>query len=152
MTRGAPDMHSRSPRKQPHDRFGWLLLVLASLNVLSCAAGAVGLIAEGPELFGEDILAGTTFEDKYGLSALALGFVGVVQMLAVLFHLKRSSWMGVAHAFAGMAMMVFIFVEVLIIDTYFFLQPLYFALGALQLSLSPLMRGLLPSNSPDHES
>ncbi|MDR7346617.1 hypothetical protein [Enteractinococcus fodinae] len=138
--------------KQPQGGIRWLLLVLAILNVLSCVAGVVGLVAAGPDLFGEDILAGTTFEDNYGLAALALGFVGLVQLTALIVHLRRSPWLGVAHAFAGMTMMVFIFVEVLIIDTYFFLQPLYFALGALQLSLSPLMRGLLPSNSPDHES
>ena len=144
-------MSSRTAH-QSQGGIGWLLLVLAILNVLSCAAGVVGLVAAGPDLFGEDILAGTTFEDKYWLAALALGFVGLTQSLAVIAHLKRNPWLGAAHAFAGMTMMGFIFVEVLIIDTYFFLQPLYFALGSLQLSLSPLMRGLLPSRSPDSES
>lgn len=70
-----------------------------------------------------------------------------MQLLAVISYLKRSRWVSTAHAFAGMTMMVFLFVEVLIIDEYFFLQPLFFALGALQLSLSPLMRGLLPSSN-----
>lgn len=124
-----------------------LLVVIASVNVISCAAGAWGIATAGTKLFGDDLLAGTLFDDKYWLAALALAFVGLVQLLAVIAHLRRSRWAASMHAFAGMTMMVFIFVEVLIINETFFLQPLFFALGALQLSLSPLFWQMLPRGS-----
>jgi|GEM_PF-4951843 len=78
---------------------------------------------------GEDILAGTVFDDAYWLAALALGLVGIIQLVAVIAHLKRSPWMGALHAFAGMTMMVFLFVEVLIIDEYFFCNRSSLLLG-----------------------
>lgn len=123
-----------------------LLLILAIGNVVSCAAGVWGITVAGPELFGDDILAGTPFEDRYGLAGLLLGFVGLVQLITVIVHLKQRPWTRAAHAIAGMTMMIFIFVEVIVIDEHFLLQPIFFALGALQLSLSPLVRGLLPQH------
>lgn len=133
---------------QRHGGIGWMLFGMAVLNVVSCASGTVGLLVAGPEMFGEDILAGTLFADQYWLTALALGCVGVSQLVAVVVHLMRSRWVGAGHALAGMTMMVFVFVEVLIIDEVFFLQPLFFAIGALQLSLSPIFLNLLPTNNP----
>ncbi|MFD6812631.1 hypothetical protein [Enteractinococcus coprophilus] len=136
----------------PHQKIlSVFLLVIAIVNVISCAAGAWGIATAGPQLFGADLLAGTLFEDQYWLAALALAFVGLVQILALIAHLSRSRWVATLHAFAGMTMVVFIFVEVLIINETFFLQPLFFGLGALQLSLSPLFWQLLPRRWPARE-
>lgn len=136
---------SKRPASSTQRGLGWFLLILAGLNVLACGVGAWGVGAAGPELFGDDIMAGTAFDDKYWLTAIALGVVGVVNLVAVIAHFRRSPWWGAAHAVAGLTMMIFIFVEVLIIDEYFFLQPLFFGIGVLQLCLSPIMLGLLPS-------
>ncbi|GAA4282964.1 hypothetical protein GCM10022261_04950 [Brevibacterium daeguense] len=111
-----------------------ILLVIAVLNVLGCAAGAWGLAAGGAELFGVDILAGTRFAGMYGAGAALLALVGAVQLLAVIAHLLRSRWTAAAHALAGFTMMTWIVGELLVVDVYFFLQPLYFGIGAIQVT------------------
>lgn len=134
MTQG-----QKSPRKAQGAKVAWVVLfIIAVVNVISCAGGSWGIFANGADLFGGDILAGTVFDEKYWLAAVALAFVGAVQLVAVVMQLRHSRWAASLHAFAGMTMMVFIFVEVLSINETFILQPIFFGLGALQLSLSPL--------------
>lgn len=121
------------PTTRPSDRVvAGILFAIAVLNVIACAGGAWGVAAGGPELFEVDILASTPFEGMYATGAVLLALVGVVQLLAVVAHLLRSRWTAVAHALAGFTMMTWIVGELLVVEIYSFLQPLYYIIGAVQ--------------------
>lgn len=119
------------------------LTLLAWFNLLSCMAGAWGVAAQGPKLFGTDLLAGTPFEGRYWVGALLLGgVVGGAQLLAAVAALTASARQLFFHLLAGVTMVCWIYGEVTVIGGGSWLQHLYFAVGLLQIGLVAISLGV----------
>lgn len=127
--------HEQQLRDKNQHLIDRMLLVLALINIVSCIGGAWGIAVSGAELFGRDILANTVFSQRYDLAAGLLAFVGLTQLLAVVLYLIKSRWTLAAHAVAGLTMMTFLFGEVMVLEDFFFLQPVFYAVGGFQVVL-----------------
>jgi hypothetical protein len=109
-----------------------VLIVLTIFLALSAFAGAIQLI-EGTYAPPADLLAGSPF-DSYLLPGLALGLiVGGSALFAAVLLIRKSRFALLASVAAGLIIMFFEFVEVLVIGSpagpAFMLQVFYFGLG-----------------------
>ncbi len=111
-----------------------LLIVLTIFLALSAFAGGIQLL-EGTYAPPVDLLAGSPF-DSYVIPGLALGLiVGGSALFAAVLLIRKSRFALLASVAAGLIIMFFEFVEVLVIGSpagpAFFLQVFYFGLGML---------------------
>jgi hypothetical protein len=109
-----------------------VLIVLTIFLALSAFAGGIQLI-EGAYAPPANLLAGSPF-DSYVIPGLALGLiVGGSALFAAVFLIRKSRFALLASVAAGLIIMFFEFVEVLVIGSpagpAFILQVFYFGLG-----------------------
>ncbi|MEC5151585.1 hypothetical protein [Cryobacterium sp. GrIS_2_6] len=120
------------------------LIGLLMFGAVSSFAGMILLSVANGGGIPLAYLDGTPFS-SYVVPGLVLGVIGGgTQLLAAVGLLRRNSWALIAAVVAGFGMMIWIFVEIAVIRQYSDLQPVYFALGALELILVYALLGLAP--------
>lgn len=113
----------------------WGALVIAVFNTVSAVGGGIGMLATDGLGMPREALAGSPF-DSFTVPALVLiVVVGGTQALAAALLLARREAALVWTAVAGFGMLVWIFVETIVIRGGSWLQVLYFTTGAAQLVL-----------------
>jgi hypothetical protein len=131
-----PPIKKEGDKTMKHKSIRITLVILEVFVALSAAAGGIGLLT-GAIPASVDGLQGSPFVD-YTIPALALIIiVGGSMLLASATILIKNEFGVLASAFAGLAMMIFEIVEVMVIDRTggstlmiaVVLQSFYFALG-----------------------
>jgi hypothetical protein len=124
-----------------------VLLGLLAFGAVSSIGGAVGVAGNGVG-FPPDLLQGSVF-DSFLIPGLILGIVvGGTQLAgAVGLLLKRHSGLFFA-AVAGFGMLIWIFVELIIVRGYHWLMGFYFAFGIAELILVLALLGIAPKITP----
>lgn len=128
------------------------LLVLQVLVALTAAAGGLAL-ALGPSIGSlgitppTDLLEGSPFDSYLGPGLILLVVVGGSHLLAFLLLLRRHRWAPAAAAVAGCGIVIWIFVQMVIIP-FSFLQAAYFGAGLLELVLVLLLLDVLHPRWP----
>ena len=116
-----------------------LLIVLNLFLGLTAIGGGIQLLI-GFYIPPVEMLAGSPFTN-YTVPGLALGLiVGGSALFAAILLVRRNRFAGLASAFAGLIIMVFEFVEILVIGysegPQGFMQLLYFGLGVVILVIA----------------
>jgi hypothetical protein len=128
----------------PHRIVTRLLAALTLFGALSALAGAVLAIAANGAGVPLQYLANSPFP-SYAVPGFILGVVvGGTQLAAAIALLRRQRIAPLLSAIAGFGMLIWIFVELVIIRQYSWLQSAYFALGVLELILVLALLGILP--------
>lgn len=123
------------------------LLVIQALVVLTSAAGGLALML-GPSVGSLGItpppeyLEGSPFDSYLLPGIILLGVVGGTHLVAWLLLLRRHRWAPAASAVAGCGILVWIFVQMVLIP-FSVLQAVYFGVGLLELVLVLLLLGVL---------
>jgi hypothetical protein len=122
-----------------------LLAVLAFFGALSSLAGAILAIAANGGGVPIEYLANSPFS-SYVVPGLILGVVvGGTQLAAATALLASQRAALLLSAVAGFGMLIWIFVELAIIQQYSWLQSAYFILGGLELILVLALLGVSPA-------
>lgn len=123
------------------------LLVIQALVVLTSAAGGLALML-GPGIGSLGItppleyLEGSPFDSYLLPGLILLVVVGGTHLLAWLLLLRRQRWAPAASAVAGCGILVWIFVQMVVIP-FSVLQAVYFGTGLLELVLVLLLLDVL---------
>jgi hypothetical protein len=119
-----------------------LLLVVAGFSALSAIGGGVGLMTPGslgmPAWWVED--SGFTY---LGAGLVLLIVVGGTQTLAFVLLLLRRPYAALANAVAGFGMVLWIYIEVVLLPVYSVLHTIYIGTGIAQLALAFACLGVL---------
>lgn len=119
-----------------------LLLIVAGFNALSALGGGIGLMLPDalgmPAWWVED--SGFTY---LGAGLILLIVVGGTQSVAFVLLLLRRPWAMLANAVAGFGMVLWIYVEVILLPVYSVLHTIYIATGITQLALTFACLGVL---------
>lgn len=122
-----------------------VLAVLAWLNLISSLAGMAALTIGGGIGFPLEWIEGSVFT-SYFWPGMILGIVvGGVQLLALVAQYRRFQLAWGLHAAAGLVMMIWIFVEIVIMLAWSPLQGIYFVTGLIQTTVAVLALGAWPS-------
>jgi hypothetical protein len=121
------------------------LVALVIFGALSCLAGAILAIAANGGGVPVEYLTKSAFS-SYLVPGLILGLVvGGTQAAAAAALLARRRAALLLSAVAGFGMLIWIFVELSVIQHYSWLQAVYFGLGGLELLLVLALLGILPA-------
>jgi hypothetical protein len=122
----------------------WTLTVLAVFGALSALVGAVLALAANGAGVPLEYLKNGPFS-SYFVPGLILGIVvGGTQLAAAIALLAKRDTALLLSAVAGFGMLIWIFVELAMIQQYSWLQAAYFILGGLELILVLALLGLIP--------
>lgn len=120
------------------------LVVMLAFGSVSSIVGSVFVIAADGAGLPQSYLTGTPF-DSYLIPGLILGVVvGGTQVVGAVAVLARWRSALVLSAVAGFGMVIWIFVELAVIDEYSWLQTPYFVLGIAQLATVIALTGVAP--------
>ncbi|TFD45727.1 hypothetical protein E3T33_06650 [Cryobacterium sp. TMT1-2-1] len=123
------------------------LLVIQALVALTSAGGGFALMF-GPSIGSLGItpqpeyLEGSPFDSYLLPGLILLVVVGGTHLVAWLLLLRRQRWADAASAVAGCGILVWIFVQMVVIP-FSVLQAVYFGIGLLELVLVLLLQGIL---------
>ena len=120
------------------------LIAVAVFNALSAIGGGIGLLTPGSMGLPLDIISGAGFTSYLWPAVILVGVIGGTQVLAALAEWRRMPTARFWGAFAGFAMVIFIFVELAIMRGFSILHGIYFATGLLQLVLVLALLDVLP--------
>ena len=120
----------------------WALVVLALFNALSAFAGGVAVTA-GIIGMPLSILAGSPFTSFVIPGIVLFVVVGGSQFVAAVLLLRRREAGLLWSTVAGIGMLVWIFVEIMIIGGGAWLQTLYFLTGLAQVVLVLALLGIV---------
>lgn len=119
----------------PNALVRWALIVVGGFNALSAIGGGIGLLTPGSMGMPVEIIAGSIFPDFVWPAIILLVVIGGTQTLAVVEELRRARWARFWAAVAGIAMLIWIFVELAIMGGYSVLHGIYFVTGLIQVIL-----------------
>jgi hypothetical protein len=120
------------------------LVVLLVFGFASSLLGAILATVAGGAGVPLSYLAGTPF-DSFVIPGLILGVVvGGTQLAGAVGIIARRGPALLLAAVAGFGMIIWIFVELAIIEEYSWLQTLYFALGIAELAAVVGLTGIAP--------
>lgn len=118
------------------------LVILFLFGAFSAIVGAVMALAFNGAGMPLASLEGSPF-NSFVIPGLILGLVvGGTQLLAALALLANRQWSLLAAAVAGFGMLIWIFVEMAVIQGYSFLRAIYFGLGIAELALVLALLGV----------
>ena len=124
------------------------LIVLVVFGALSALVGAVLAIAANGAGVPLEYLKNSPFS-SYLIPGLILGMVvGGTQLAAAIALLAKRDKALLLSAVAGFGMLIWIFVEVAMIQQFSWLQGAYFILGSLELILVFALLGIFPAAGP----
>lgn len=128
----------------PHAVVRGVLLAVGVFNALSAIGGGIGLLTPGSMGLPLRLLEGSVFTSYLWPAIVLIVVVGGTQALAVVADLLRWRTALFWAAFAGFAMVLWIFVELAIVQGFSVLHGIYFATGIVQLALVLALLGVLP--------
>jgi hypothetical protein len=120
-----------------------VLIGLALFGLVSAGIGTVLAVAQDGAGVPASYLAGTPFRSFLG-PGLILGGVGGTQLAAAVALWRRWDTALLWTAIAAFGMLLWIFVELAMIQHYSWLQSLYFAFGVVELVLVLALLGIAP--------
>ena len=124
-----------APARPHRDWSAWLIVGLAMLITAASAFGGIRLIRDGLGMPAAYLTA-TPF-NSWVLPGLALlAGVAVPQLAAAILIAAGHRWALPASYLAGAALVAWILVQLLVMQRYFFLQPVIAALGIAELALA----------------
>ena len=119
--------------------------MLAIFGAMSALLGAVLAIAANGAGVPLEYLKHSPFS-SYFVPGLILGaLVGGTQLAAAIALLAKRGMALLLSAVAGFGMLIWIFVELAMIQQFSWLQGAYFALGGLELALVLALLGIIPA-------
>jgi hypothetical protein len=147
-------MTSLDERSSGHEsRPGWAYLLLLCLVLLGVSAvyGGVSLVLDPTGgLLGMPFewIQGTVFGDYLVPGLVLLGVLGIGSFIVAYGLLRRSLWAWPAGMALGVATIVWIVVQLVIVQRYFFLQPVIATIGLVIVLLLgiPSMRSFYRAN------
>jgi hypothetical protein len=116
----------------------WVLVVLEAFVAYQAFYGGQGLITDSWKLPVEWLVR-TPFDSWVGPGWLLIGLVGVPHLLAAIpvVFLPRRPQLGIlAGILAGASLLLWIVVQLAVMQVYFFLQPVIAVIGAVELGLA----------------
>jgi hypothetical protein len=123
----------------------WTLTALVAFGALSAAVGAVLAIAANGAGVPLEYLRNSPFS-SYFIPGLILGVVvGGTQLAAAIALLAKRGIALLLSAIAGFGMLIWIFVQLAMIQQFSWLQAAYFILGGLELVLVLALLGIAPT-------
>jgi hypothetical protein len=121
----------------------WSALILAAFNTLSALAGGVGMLLTNGLGMPASSLVGSPFS-SFAIPAIVLiVVVGGTQALATGLLIARRESALLWSAVAGIGMLIWIFVETVVIRGGSWLQVLYFATGTAQIVVVLALLGVV---------
>ncbi|WP_314034828.1 hypothetical protein [Dietzia sp. CH92] len=121
------------------------LIGVGGFNALSAIGGGIGLLTPGSMGLPVDVIAGSGFTSYFWPAILLIVVIGGTQLLAVIAEVRRAATALFWAAFAGFAMIIWIFVELAAMGGFSALHGIYFATGTLQLVLVFALLGIAPA-------
>jgi hypothetical protein len=122
-----------------------VLTVLVAFGALSAAGGAVLAIAANGAGVPLEFLENSPFS-SYFIPGLILGVVvGGTQLAAAIALLARRGIALLLSAVAGFGMLIWVFVELAMMQQFSWLQAAYFFLGGMELVLVLALLGIVPA-------
>jgi hypothetical protein len=119
-----------------------LLIAVGILNTVSAIAGGIGLLTPGAMGLPLELIE--PFTSYVWPAALLLVVIGGTQGLAVLSELRRWRTAAFWGAFAGLALIIWIFVQLAIMGDYSPLHGIFFVTGVAQLALVIALLDVVP--------
>lgn len=116
----------------------WVLVVIEGFVTYQAISGGIGLITDTWKL-PTDWLARTPFDSWVGPGWILIGLVAVPQMLAAIpkLFLPRRPGLGIlAGVLAGVNLLIWIGLQLAVLQIYFFLQPVIAAIGVIEIVLA----------------
>lgn len=120
------------------------LIGIGVFNALSAIGGGIGLLTPGSMGIPIEVISGAGFTSYLWPAVILIGVVGGTQALAVVAELRRRRTALFWAAVAGLGMVIFIFVELAIMQGFSILHGIYFVTGVLQLALAFALLDVLP--------
>ena len=114
----------------------WSLIAIEALVAIGAIYGGVGLIADNAVGMLPEWLDGTPFTSWRWPGVFLLLVVALPMTVAAIAETTHRSWAYAASAVAGIAQVGWIVVQWLVMQRYFFLQPVMLAAGILVLLLA----------------
>lgn len=134
----------RPPGLIPSSLVRGLLIGVGVFNALSAVGGGIGLLTPGSMGIPLTLLDGTIFTSYLWPAIILIVVIGGTQTLAVAAELRRTRIALFWAAVAGIAMVIWIFVELAIMAGFSILHGIYFTTGLAQLILVLALLGVLP--------
>jgi hypothetical protein len=123
----------------------WTLIALAAFGALSAGTGAVLAVAANGAGVPLEYLRNSPFS-SYVIPGLILGVVvGGTQLAAAIALLARRRSALQLSAIAGFGLLIWIFVELAMMQQFSWLQAAYFIVGVLELVLVLALLGIVPA-------
>ncbi len=116
----------------------WVLVVIEAFVTYQAISGGIGLITDTWKL-STDWLARTPFDSWVGPGWILIGLVAVPQVLAAIpkLFLPRRAGLGIlAGVLAGVNLLIWIGLQLAVLQIYFFLQPVIAAIGVIEIVLA----------------
>ncbi len=138
-----PTTHPLDPRSwvvTRRDRASWALTAVLALVALCAVYGGVGLVRDGMGM-PADWLENTPFPSWTLPGVALLATVALPQAVACWLTGTGHRWGAVAGVLAGTGLCLWIGVQLLVLQRYFFLQPVIFALGLVEVGLAAWWAG-----------
>jgi hypothetical protein len=129
----ADSLHSGASRTRP--AAWWLLIGLEVVIAVNAVYGGVGLMVNGMGMPG-DWLDATPFDSWTLPGVFLLVAVAVPMSIAAVGELTRSRLAYLASITAGLALIGWILLQVVVLRRYFFLQPVLGVAGLLVVALA----------------
>jgi hypothetical protein len=129
----------------PNRVVAWTLTALLAFGALSAVVGAVLAIAANGAGVPLEYLRNSPFSSFF-IPGLILGVVvGGTQLAAAIALLGKQGIALLLSAVAGFGMLIWIFVELALMQQFSWLQAAYFILGVLELVLVLALLGIVPA-------
>lgn len=123
----------------------WVLVVIEAFVAYQAVSGGIGLITDTWDL-PTDWLARTPFDSWVGPGWILIGLVAVPQVLAAipkLFLPSRPKLGILAGLLAGANLLIWIALQLAVLQIYFFLQPVIAGIGIVEVALALWWRASL---------
>jgi hypothetical protein len=121
-----------------------LLIGVGLFNALSAVGGGIGLLTPGSMGVPLSLIANTAFTSYLWPAVILILVIGGTHTAAAVTELRRARAASFWAAFAGFALIIWIFVELAIMGGYSILHGIYFCTGVAQLILVFVLLDVLP--------
>lgn len=128
-----------------HATVYWTLLVVTVLQATAAVLGGIALIATDGLGMPATMLQNSPFHSFLWPGLILLVVVGGTQVTAAIALVRRADSADFWAAVAGLGMIIWIFVETMLVSEPSWLQPLFFATGVIQLALVLVLEGITRS-------
>jgi hypothetical protein len=122
------------------------LWIVGIFNALTAVGGGIGLIETNGLGMPLSFLDASPFTSYLWPGLILLFVVGGTQALAVTTLYRRSAWAPAAAAVAGFGLIIWIYVEVVILPGYMWLHTMSIVSGILQVAFALGALGVVPES------